>query len=210
MSFLRLALFFVLGSAIHASSFTFTGQGDAGSHDLTFSISGDGFSYMFHTTEGPISVAACSAAPCDVTTTYPAGGPNPSSLHFQQSVSLLDVSAEIVSGSLVFSSTIKAIPVGGFGVTVPAQFGGEITALGPFDASSGQFPELFRVQLSAMGQATFSGIGAADGSAVLGGAHYEFSGTGTAEIAPVPEPGSMVLVGTALIWLLRKSGSAKY
>jgi hypothetical protein len=228
---LLVALSLFVPAAI-AMPIAITGTASAGESNWAVAISGEGFSYTLHSRQGPIYLGYCDVGAekaCDVSASTSAGQalsyelPAGTVENVYGAATIGNFSTPYIRGwlDLVASTGVPlSLPMDQqvFTSDAPMQLTGYFTAFGPA-ISYNNFPEMFRVTLTAEGTGIFHGRIRTTGPYVqTGDAATVWTGTytfaGTAEITPLtqaPEPGTgLLLIATvplAAWWLRRRRGS---
>jgi hypothetical protein len=170
----------------------------AGSNSANFDFSGPNLTAMSSTIDWPSLVLVCNInAICDTTSNIPAafnfqGFMNPGS----SSGSFNGVTADILAGNLTFTGSVF-VPDGVRDFNVPVSVHGNIQGYNVNFRAGPPFilgPLLWDLAISGTGTLSMSAFNLSGSPELFRSVEYTFSGDAT----PIPEPGSIVLVATAI------------
>jgi MYXO-CTERM domain-containing protein len=181
-----------------ASTITFAGTGSQDSVRYDFQVPGGDFSRWS-------GVAACPnpGAPCEFQWIYSAGV-RPLPARFSDSVSLGDVSANLLGGLPVFSGSLTPAAAGGeFETMASVVLTGQVAGSYGTPPENSETPVALRLLLARTGPEELAGIATKDADVVVNKANDESSGRALTD-SEVPEPGAMFLAagGIGLLALL--------
>ncbi len=184
------ALLIALASTAGATTIPVSIQGFIEANVYRSNVEGNDFVYRVSTAEGPLVIAVCTGLPCSVEQRYSGGEP---SVQFGEHASWKGLTASEATGSILLAFLLNAVPAldqGRFTANSPVSLSGNIVARGGPPA----FDELFRFTFRGKGPGTVSGTSANE--TVVQGA--QFTVPGDVDVNAVPEPATLLLVGSAI------------